>query len=71
MRISVAGTGYVDLVTTVCLAENGHSVTCVDTDENKIAVLNSGKIPIFEDGLEELMQKQKTINIYDGLQISL
>jgi len=52
MRISVAGTGYVNLVTTVCLAENGHSVTCVDTDENKIAILNSGKTPIFEDGVK-------------------
>ena len=62
MRISVAGTGYVDLVTIVCLAENGHSVTCVNTDENKIAMLNLGKTPIFEDGLEELIKKTKTIN---------
>ena len=55
MKISVADTSYVDLVTTACLAENGHSVTCVDTDENKIVMLNSGKTPIFEDGIEELM----------------
>lgn len=54
MKISVAGTGYVGLVTAVCLAENGHNVVCVDIDENKIAMLNSGKSPFFEDGLEEL-----------------
>jgi len=59
MKISVAGTGYVGLVTAVCLAENGHNVVCVDIDENKIAMLNSGKSPFFEDGLEELMQKNK------------
>ena len=61
MRISVAGTGHVGLVTAVYLAENenGHNVTCVDIDENKIAMLNSGKNSIFEDGVEELMQKNK------------
>lgn len=59
MRISAASTGNVGLVATVCLTENGHSVTCVDIDENKIAMLNSGKNPIFEDGLEELMQENK------------
>ena len=48
MRISVTGTGYVGLATAVYLAENenGHNVTCVDIDENKIAMLNSGKTPI-------------------------
>ena len=40
MRISVAGTGYVDLVTTVCLAENGYTVICIVNDKNKIAMLN-------------------------------
>jgi UDPglucose 6-dehydrogenase len=50
----LTGTGYVGLVTAVCLAEKRHSVTCVIIDENKIAMLNSGKTPIFEDGLEEL-----------------
>ena len=61
MRISVAGTGYIGLVTAVYLAENenGHNVICVDIDENKIAMLNSGKNPIFEDGVEELMQKKQ------------
>lgn len=59
MRITVVGTGYVGLVTAVCLAENGHYVICIDIDENKLAILNSGKSPIFEDGLEELMHKNK------------
>lgn len=57
MKIAVAGTGYVGLVTGVCLAENGHSVTCVDIDENKVALMRSGVSPIYEPGLEELMKK--------------
>ena len=59
MKIVVAGTGYVGLVTAVCLSEIGHTVTCVDVDENKIKMLNEGKSPIFEPGLEELMLKNK------------
>ena len=63
MRISVAGTGYLGLVTVVYLAENenGHNVICVDIYENKIAMLNLGKTPIFEDGIEELIKKQKRL----------
>lgn len=57
MRISVAGTGYVGLVTGVCLAEIGHKVTCVDIDRKKVALLNNGVSPIYEPGLEELMKK--------------
>ncbi|HOO79391.1 MAG TPA: UDP-glucose/GDP-mannose dehydrogenase family protein [Lachnospiraceae bacterium] len=57
LKIAVAGTGYVGLVTGTCLAERGHCVTCVDVDENKIKMMESGKSPIYEDGLEELMQK--------------
>ena len=59
MKIVVAGTGYVGLVTAVCLAEVGHTVTCVDVVEEKIMMLNEGKSPIFEPGLEELMSKNK------------
>lgn len=55
MRISIAGAGYVGLVTAVCLADKGHNVTCVDVDEAKINMLKSGKSPIYEQGLEELM----------------
>lgn len=57
MNISVAGTGYVGLVTGVCLAEHGHAVTCVDVDEKKVAMMQGGKSPIYEPGLEELMVK--------------
>lgn len=55
MRITVIGTGYVGLVTGTCLAEVGHTVTCVDLDERKIKTLNEGKSPIFEPGLEPLI----------------
>ena len=56
MKIAIAGTGYVGLVTAVCLAHHGHDVTCVDVDENKIKLMQSGKSPIYELDLEELMQ---------------
>mgnify|MGYP000870721028 CR=1 FL=1 len=59
MKISVAGAGYVGLVTAVCLAEVGHDVTCVDIDEHKINMLKIGKSPIFEEGLEDLMFKNQ------------
>lgn len=59
MKIAVAGTGYVGLVTGVVFAEIGHDVTCVDVDENKINLMKSGKSPIYEDGLEDLMLKNK------------
>lgn len=57
MKIAVAGTGYVGLVAGVCFAEVGHEVTCVDIDENKVKLMESGVSPIYEDGLEELMKK--------------
>ncbi len=57
MKVAVAGTGYVGLVTGVCLAENGHDVTCVDVDEKKIKIMQEGKTPIYEPGLQELMTK--------------
>ena len=59
MKIVVAGTGYVGLVTAVCLSEIGHNITCTDVVEEKIKMLNEGKSPIFEPGLEELMHKNK------------
>ena len=59
MKLAVAGTGYVGLVTAVCLAERGHHVTCVDVDQRKIDIMKSGKSPIYEQDLEELMNKNK------------
>ena len=59
MKIAVAGTGYVGLVTGVALAHIGHKVTCVDIDENKIKKMQEGISPIYEEGLEELMHLNK------------
>ncbi|WP_026889073.1 UDP-glucose dehydrogenase family protein [Clostridium beijerinckii] len=57
MKIVVAGTGYVGLVTGACLSEVGHSVTCVDIDEKKIQKMKQGISPIYEPGLGELLKK--------------
>ncbi|MDT8894000.1 UDP-glucose/GDP-mannose dehydrogenase family protein [Halomonas sp. I1] len=55
MKITIFGTGYVGLVTGACLADVGHDVLCMDVDADKVARLESGEIPIFEPGLEELV----------------
>lgn len=55
MNIAVVGTGYVGLVTGVCLSEIGHSVTCVDIDKEKVRKMSKGISPIYEPGLDELM----------------
>jgi UDPglucose 6-dehydrogenase len=61
-RITIIGTGYVGLVTGVCLSEVGHEVTCVDIDADKITKLNRGTSPIHEPGLEELLKKNMKDN---------
>ena len=62
MRIAMIGTGYVGLVSGACLADFGHSLTCVDSDSNKIAALKRGEIPIFEPGLADLVAR----NVREG-----
>lgn len=57
MKVSVIGTGYVGLVTGTCLAESGNDVICMDVDAKKIGMLNSGEVPIYEPGLEELIKR--------------
>jgi UDPglucose 6-dehydrogenase len=56
MRVCVIGTGYVGLVTGVCLAYIGHDVICIDNNEEKLKLMKSGQSPIFEPGLSEIMQ---------------
>ena len=70
MKVSVIGTGYVGLVTGATLADLGNQVVCLDILEEKIDLLNSGKSPIFEPGLEELIQKGiKTKNLIGSIEI--
>ena len=77
MKIAVIGTGYVGLVTGTCFAEMGNNVICVDNDPHKIDMLNSGGIPIWEPGLDEMVQnntRQKrltfTMDIKDAVEKS-
>ncbi len=74
MRITMIGTGYVGLVTGACFAEVGNDVLCLDLDERKIAILNSGGIPIHEPGLLEMVERNRaagrlrfTTNVAEGV----
>ncbi|RMG24456.1 MAG: UDP-glucose/GDP-mannose dehydrogenase family protein [Bacteroidetes bacterium] len=62
MKVSVIGTGYVGLVSGTCFAEAGNDVICVDNNQDKLAKLNAGKVPIYEPGLETLFER----NTKDG-----
>ncbi len=74
MRIAVVGTGYVGLVTGTCLSETGNVVTCIDINEEKVAKLKNGIIPIYEPGLESLFHRniaqhrlKFTTNLKEGI----
>ena len=74
MKLCMIGTGYVGLVSGTCFADIGHTVYCVDKDENIIKKLNSGKPSIYEPGLNELIKKNHkskrlffTTNISDAV----
>ncbi|MCD4766475.1 MAG: UDP-glucose/GDP-mannose dehydrogenase family protein [Methanosarcinales archaeon] len=63
MKVSVIGSGYVGTVTAACFAELGHNVVCIDIDPEKVDMINRGKPPIYEEGLEELLNKHVGKNI--------
>src|SRR5215468_2230996 len=74
MKLSVIGTGFVGLVTCVCFAEKGHQVFGVDVDRAKVDLINGGTPPIYEQGLEKLLQKhigvrfQATTDLHRAMQ---
>lgn len=59
MKVTIIGSGYVDLVTGACLAEQGNNIYCLDLDPKKIDILNSGGVPIYEPGLKEMIERNR------------
>ena len=59
MKIAIIGTGYVGLVTGVCLADFGNNIICVDNDKEKINILNKGQLSIYEPGLKEIIERNR------------
>ncbi len=64
MKVSVIGTGYVGLITGVCLAEMGHRIVCVDRDLDKVETINRAEAPIYEEGLEGLLARNVGKRLY-------
>ena len=74
MKITIIGTGYVGLVTGSCFAYMGNKVTCLDIDQNKIKILNSGDVPIYEPGLKKIISesvKNKYLNFSSNVKESI
>ncbi|WP_342303621.1 UDP-glucose/GDP-mannose dehydrogenase family protein [Methanolobus sp. ZRKC5] len=63
MKVSIIGSGYVGSVSAACFAELGHEVICIDIDEEKVKQINAGIAPIWEEGLDELMEKHTQKNL--------
>lgn len=64
MKVSIIGTGYVGLVSGICLAAKGHEVVCVDMDAEKVALINAGESPIYEIGLDDLLEQHIGRNLF-------
>ena len=69
MRIAVVGTGYVGLVVGACLAENGNEVICVDNNASKVRSLKRGRIPIYEPGLKDRVEKVRGKNLFFSIEV--
>ena len=64
MKLAVIGSGYVGLVSAACFSEMGNEVICVDVDETKIQKLNTGVMPIYEPGLQEIIVNNSKKNLF-------